>query len=143
MDKFEIEGDEVIERDVKATGNGAHAYLPKEWLDHTVKIVRLPQEEEPEFKECGICNRATKSTVEWCWTDDSGGSFFQICSDCRSEVSKGPEDVCPICRKDRKRSKSDGFSPMGADAEWYAGCDTCRGRVIFGNTPSAQPAWIE
>jgi len=81
MDKFEIEGDEVIERDVKATGNGAHAYLP--------------------------------------------------------------EDVCPICRKDRKRSKSDGFGPMGADADWYAGCDTCRERVIFGNTPSAQPAWIE
>ena len=143
MDKFEIEGDEVIERDVKATGNGAHVYLPKEWLDHTVKVVRLPQEQEPEFKECDICNRATKSTAEWCWTDESGGSFFQICSDCRSEVSKGPEDVCPICRQDRKRSKSDGFGPMGADAEWYAGCDTCRGRVIFGNTPSAQPAWIE
>jgi len=144
MDKYEIEGDEVIEREVKATGNGAHVYLPKEWLDHSVKVVRIPEEEESEFEECDVCNRVTKSTVEWCWTDESGGSFFQICSDCRSKVGEEPDDVCPICRKDRKMSRSSGFGPMGGpDQDWYDGCDTCRERVIFGNKPSPQPAWIE
>ncbi|WP_135823216.1 DUF2080 family transposase-associated protein [Halostella litorea] len=144
MDKYEIEGDEVIEREVKATGNGAHVYLPKEWLDHTVKVVRLSQDEEPEFKECAVCNRVTKSTVEWCWTDESGGSFFQICTDCRSEVADGPEDVCAVCREDRKMSRSSGFGPGGGpNQDWYNGCDTCRERVIFGNKPSPQPAWIE
>lgn len=142
MDKFEIEGDEVIEREVKATGNGAHVYLPKEWLNRNVKVVKLPEEEEG-FEECGICNRTTRDTAEWCWTDESGGSFFRVCSDCRSELGNESEDVCAICRKDRKMSKSTGFGPMGADVDWYDGCDTCRKRVIFGNRPSAQPAWIE
>jgi hypothetical protein len=143
MDKYEIEGDEVIAREVKATGNGAHVYLPKEWLDHTVKIVRLPQEEATPLEQCGICNRKSQDTAEWCWTDESGGAFFQICPDCQSELSNTQEDICAVCRKDREQSKSDGFGPIGADKDGYPGCDTCRERVVFGNTPAAQPVWIE
>jgi len=144
MDKHEIEGDEVIEREVKATGNGAHVYLPKEWLDSTVKIVRIPQEEEEDFEECAICNQMTKSTVEWSWTDDGGGTAVKICSNCRSEISRSPGGVCAICRNDRKMSRSTGFGPMGAPGQdWYDGCDTCRERAIFGKKPAPQPAWIE
>ena len=40
MDKFSIEGHEVVEKDVSSHGNGAHVYVPKEWLEETVKIVR-------------------------------------------------------------------------------------------------------
>ncbi len=144
MDKYEIEGDEVVEREVKATGNGAHVYLPKEWLDQKVKVVRVPEDEEPKFKECDVCQRVSHETVEWVWTDEGGGSFFQICSDCRSQIDDAPEDVCPICQKDRDMSRSDGFGGGGGgDQDWYDGCDTCRERVIFGNKPSPQPAWIE
>ena len=32
MGQFEIAGHEVVDRDVKATGNGAHVYVPKRWL---------------------------------------------------------------------------------------------------------------
>lgn len=143
MDKYEIEGDEVLEREVKATGNGAHVYLPKEWLDYTVKVVRVPQDEEPELEECAVCNREAKNTTEWCWFDDGGGAYFTICSDCRLEIGEEIEDVCPICRQDREMSRSEGFGPIGPNEDVYAGCDTCRERVLFGNTPSPQPAWIE
>jgi putative transposon-encoded protein len=40
MDRHEIEGHEVIEGTVKPTGNGAHIYVPKEWVGADVKIVR-------------------------------------------------------------------------------------------------------
>ncbi len=40
MDEFSIAGHEVIEKDVSEHGTGAHVYLPKEWLNDTVKIVR-------------------------------------------------------------------------------------------------------
>ena len=40
VDKFSIEGHEVVEKEVSGHGNGAHVYVPKNWLGETVKIVR-------------------------------------------------------------------------------------------------------
>ncbi|PSQ07340.1 hypothetical protein BRC95_04610 [Halobacteriales archaeon QS_5_68_33] len=41
MGQFEIAGHEVVDRDVKPTGNGAHVYVPKRWLGEDVKVVRV------------------------------------------------------------------------------------------------------
>jgi putative transposon-encoded protein len=46
MDKHEIEGHEVIEGEVKATGNGAHVFAPKDWRGADVKIVRTSEPDE-------------------------------------------------------------------------------------------------
>jgi|APHM01.1.fsa_nt_gi hypothetical protein len=46
MDEFRIEGHEVIEKEVSAHGNGAHAYVPSEWLDENVKIVRTTDSDD-------------------------------------------------------------------------------------------------
>jgi hypothetical protein len=43
MDRHEIEGHEVIEGEVKATGNGAHVLVPKAWRGTDVKIVRTTE----------------------------------------------------------------------------------------------------
>jgi putative transposon-encoded protein len=40
VDEFSIGGHEVVEKEVSSHGNGAHVYVPKEWLGETVKIVR-------------------------------------------------------------------------------------------------------
>ena len=41
MDQYEVEGHEVLETEVKPTGNGAHIYVPKSWIGATVKVVRV------------------------------------------------------------------------------------------------------
>jgi putative transposon-encoded protein len=46
VDEFKINGHEVIEKDVSEHGTGAHVYVPKEWLDDTVKIVRITDNDE-------------------------------------------------------------------------------------------------
>ncbi|PSP94474.1 hypothetical protein BRC91_05880 [Halobacteriales archaeon QS_4_62_28] len=46
MDRHEIEGHEVIEGEVKATGNGAHVLVPKDWRGTDVKIVRISEPPE-------------------------------------------------------------------------------------------------
>ncbi|MDR9381510.1 MAG: DUF2080 family transposase-associated protein [Natronomonas sp.] len=46
MDRHEIEGHEVIEGEVKATGNGAHVLVPKDWRGADVKIVRTSDPDE-------------------------------------------------------------------------------------------------
>jgi len=144
MDKYEIEGDEVVEREVKPTGNGAHVYVPKKWLKRTVKVVRVP-DGLPELGRthgCEVCGSPATDVDEWCWIDDSGGAYFRICSNCRSEVTNAPQDACAICWKDRERSKSDGFGPIGKDTEQYLGCDSCRARVVFGDSPNPQLGWM-
>ena len=40
MDRYEIEGHEVIDGTAKATGNGAHVLVPKRWRGADVKVVR-------------------------------------------------------------------------------------------------------
>ena len=46
MDRHKIEGHEVIEGEVKATGNGAHVLVPKGWRGADVKIVRTSEPPE-------------------------------------------------------------------------------------------------
>lgn len=46
MDRHEIEGSEVIEDDVKATGNGTHVLVPKRWRGAKVKVVRTSEPDE-------------------------------------------------------------------------------------------------
>jgi putative transposon-encoded protein len=39
--KFEIFGEEMIEKRVKLSGNSGRVYLPPDWVGHTVKIIRV------------------------------------------------------------------------------------------------------
>ena len=39
--KFEIFGEEMIEKRVKASGNSGRVYLPPDWVGHKVKIIRI------------------------------------------------------------------------------------------------------
>lgn len=39
--KFEIHGEELIEKIVKASGNSGRVYLPPDWIGHSVKIIRI------------------------------------------------------------------------------------------------------
>ncbi len=43
MERFEINGHEVVDGDVRPTGNGAHVYVPRRWLGADVKIVRVSE----------------------------------------------------------------------------------------------------
>ena len=38
--KFEVYGEEMIEKRVKASGNSGRVYLPPNWVGHKVKIIR-------------------------------------------------------------------------------------------------------
>lgn len=39
--KFEIYGEEMIEKRVKSSGNSGRVYLPPNWVGHQVKIIRV------------------------------------------------------------------------------------------------------
>ena len=39
--KFEIYGEEMIEKAVKLSGNSGRVYLPPNWVGHNVKIIRV------------------------------------------------------------------------------------------------------
>jgi len=39
--KFEIYGEEMIEKKVKQSGNSGRVYLPPEWIGKHVKIIRI------------------------------------------------------------------------------------------------------
>jgi putative transposon-encoded protein len=39
--KFEIHGEEMIEKTVKLSGNSGRVYLPPTWVGHNVKIIRI------------------------------------------------------------------------------------------------------
>ena len=39
--KFEVYGEEMIEKEVKQSGNSGRVYLPPEWVGKHVKIIRL------------------------------------------------------------------------------------------------------
>lgn len=47
-DEHRIEGHEVVDGKVKPSGNGAHVYVPREWVGADVKIVRTT---EPDTNE--------------------------------------------------------------------------------------------
>ncbi len=39
--KFEVYGEEMIEKEVRLSGNSGRVYLPPDWVDHHVKIIRI------------------------------------------------------------------------------------------------------
>ena len=39
--KFEVHGEEMIEREVKRSGNSGRIYLPPDWIGKKVKIIRI------------------------------------------------------------------------------------------------------
>ena len=39
--KFEVYGEEMIEKKVKLSGNSGRIYLPPDWVGHYVKIIRI------------------------------------------------------------------------------------------------------
>lgn len=39
--KFEVYGEEMIEKQVKSSGNSGRIYLPPNWVGHTVKIIKV------------------------------------------------------------------------------------------------------
>ena len=39
--KFEVYGEEMLEKDVKVSGNSGRVYLPPDWVGHRVKIIRI------------------------------------------------------------------------------------------------------
>ena len=39
--KFEVWGEEMIEKKVKLSGNSGRVYLPPDWVNHQVKIIRV------------------------------------------------------------------------------------------------------
>ncbi len=39
--KFEVYGEEMIEKVVKMSGNSGRVYLPPEWVGRHVKIIRI------------------------------------------------------------------------------------------------------
>ena len=39
--KFEVYGDEMVEKVVKQSGNSGRIYLPPEWVGSRVKIIRI------------------------------------------------------------------------------------------------------
>ena len=43
-DHYEIEGKEIVQREVKPFGSGgAHVTAPKDWIDADVKLVRITE----------------------------------------------------------------------------------------------------
>jgi len=41
LSKFEVYGQEMIEKEVKAAGNSGRVYLPPDWVGRKVKIIRM------------------------------------------------------------------------------------------------------
>jgi putative transposon-encoded protein len=39
--KFEVYGEEMIEKEVKQSGNSGRVYIPPEWVGKHVKIIRI------------------------------------------------------------------------------------------------------
>jgi len=48
VDRFEIEGEEVLDGTAKPSGNSAHVTVPKRWCGADVKVVRVS---EPDSNE--------------------------------------------------------------------------------------------
>ncbi|MCF8045809.1 MAG: DUF2080 family transposase-associated protein [Desulfarculaceae bacterium] len=39
--KFEVYGEEIVEKVVKPSGNSGRIYLPQDWIGYSVKIVKI------------------------------------------------------------------------------------------------------
>ncbi|NOQ53097.1 MAG: DUF2080 family transposase-associated protein [Thermoplasmata archaeon] len=41
--KFEVYGQEMLEKEVKKSGNSGRIYLPPDWIGKRVKIIRIDE----------------------------------------------------------------------------------------------------
>jgi putative transposon-encoded protein len=41
MVRFEVFGEEMLEKQVKLSGNSGRIYLPPDWVGHRVKVIRI------------------------------------------------------------------------------------------------------
>ena len=137
MGVYEIEAEEVVEREVKTTGNGAHVYIPKSWAGQQVKVVRIG---EDNVDECAICGKEG-DCEEWVWIDDGGGAYFDICGTCRDQVEAVPDTGCAICGTGAGFKKSEGFQPIGPHTVRYKGCDECRKKVLTSRGGELNTQW--
>jgi putative transposon-encoded protein len=39
--KFEVYGEEILEKAVKMSGHSGRVYLPPDWVGHKVKVIRV------------------------------------------------------------------------------------------------------
>ncbi len=39
--KFEFYGEEMLEKNVKISGNSGRIYLPPDWVGHRIKVIRI------------------------------------------------------------------------------------------------------
>jgi putative transposon-encoded protein len=39
--KFEVFGEEMIQKETKLSGNSGRVYLPPDWVGHRVKVIRI------------------------------------------------------------------------------------------------------
>ena len=39
--KFEVYGEEILEKDVKMSGHSGRVYLPPDWVGHKGKVIRV------------------------------------------------------------------------------------------------------
>jgi putative transposon-encoded protein len=39
--KFEVYGEEMLEKEVKYSGNSGRVYLPPEWIGKQIKVIRV------------------------------------------------------------------------------------------------------
>ncbi len=39
--KFEVYGEEMLEKEVKHSGNSGRIYLPPEWIGKQIKVIRI------------------------------------------------------------------------------------------------------
>ena len=39
--KFEVYGEEMLEKWVKSSGDSGRVYLPSDWVGHRVKVIRI------------------------------------------------------------------------------------------------------
>lgn len=39
--KFEVYGEEMMEKNVRSCGNSGRIYLPPDWIGHKVKIIKV------------------------------------------------------------------------------------------------------
>lgn len=48
MGTFELEGEEIIDREAKEFGGSAHVIVPKDWRGADVKVIRVTDPEESD-----------------------------------------------------------------------------------------------
>jgi len=51
VNRFELDGEEVLDGEVKPFGNSAHVTVPKRWRGADVKVVRTSEPEKEENDE--------------------------------------------------------------------------------------------